>query len=271
MDPSAEPTRIPSFSPSLSPVPSGVPTAEPSKAPSLGPSLSARPSGLPSGSPSFAPSSCPAGEWAQQISFEDFEGRDAATILSGWTNGLLNSDYPGVFSQFLGQYGSAQSALMPSKKFEISASAAHVVLIFDVYELDNWEDSRSSFADYFELRMSDGTNSDSFRLEFAEDLNETVFAGTSNGGAITWSMENQPRDFLGFVSGFKDQIHTVTVVIPASFFSSNGLFLEFYFRTTAGFGNESGGIDNLRVLDCFASGASRDAGASRVAFSAGRL
>jgi len=204
------------------------------------------------------PTVCPVGESDNLVSFENFEiGNNR---LRGWTNGKLNTLELENFSTFLGRYGNATFAEMPIKTFPISPRASHVVVKFDLYEIDSWDGNviqPDHGPDFFELRMSDNGGApynDIIRMYLSQDSPDPT-SGTSEGGDITWSMTSGPMDFLGFRSIWLDQKHDVEVVIPASFFvRSNDLTVEFFFRTTSNINDESGGIDNVRVTNCFSAG-----------------
>ena len=254
MLPSLPPSRVPSVKPS--PVPSSVPSESRQPSPSLTTSptksliaATTSPTTVSSSAPSvFVPCVNNPAATISTISFEDFETGDA----TGWTNAKINSDEITSFTTFLGRFFVSDPD--PSKTFTIPTSAQSMDVEFQFYELDTWDGAPS---DTLEVTII-GDQTESVLIGGFKNNVDDLHSGTSLLG-VTYSTTHGPYTDQGFGGGLCftcwDQKHDVSMQIPSTFFSSSGsVTLEFHASGDEDqndfIGNESGGIDDLRIRSC---------------------
>jgi hypothetical protein len=116
---------------------------------------------------------------------------------------------------------------------------------FQFYEIDSWDgDSTLYGKDKFVVRVNNNLVDLGF---FATGTSE---AANGNAGGILWSHTyTTGQTNLGFLS-FGDQKHSVVLDIPNSYLTTGSLKLEFEAIVNESPPNETGGIDDLRIVAC---------------------
>ena len=186
---------------------------------------------------------------SKNVNVDDFEGSDP---LQGWVNGKIDFD-PG-FTKFLGRF--IKNDALPSKEYFVNPQADSVVVEFDFYEIDSWNGSNQYGPDCI-YPIIDGEQLDVGIFSARED--EGTRQGVSPNG-ISWISQSQgPPRHIGFRGGspsYYDQIHHITVLVPAQFYQNDGLVkLSFRTQVTATrVTDESAGYDNIVITEHYDCG-----------------
>ena len=119
-------------------------------------------------------------------------------------------------------------------------------MTFQFYEIDSWDgDSTLYGKDKFVVRV----NNNLVDLGFFSMNTSEVASGTA--GTILWSHTYTTGQVnLGFESGWTDQKHSVVLDIPSSYLTTGNLKLEFEAVVNESSPNETGGIDDLKIVAC---------------------
>ena len=176
------------------------------------------------------------------MSSEDFEDG----LATGWGNGAaVNSAHPGTLTSFL------LYPLLTFKTFTVDPAASSLLLTFNFYEIDEWNSASPDFFLFF-FRGDAGFGAFVIVLDRS---NDSLGATTGDFGSIeshpaSFVRTFSPSQHLGFDADFREQIHQLSIEIPAVYSSTNQLTLGFY---NGGVTNafQRGGIDNVQVGSCF--------------------
>jgi len=131
---------------------------------------------------------------------DDFEG-----VVSGWTDN--STDFDSDVTQFLGRFAAGQSTT--SRTFTIPPNSDEMIIAFDFYRFDSWDNFAQFGFDRFELEI-DGT--EIFSLAFPNPQ----AARSGSTGNVEWSHTPLTgTEELAFNSGqfFFDQLHRFEVKI----------------------------------------------------------
>ena len=161
-------------------------------------------------------------------------------------NGVVETE--GAFGSFLGRYG--KGSAIPTKTYSVNPDAASITLKFNFYEIDSWDAQRGTNEDALKITINGYLFTIGY-FDFQED--ETSIEGQHADSGITWENEAQGDPAkIGF-AGYDDQIHLVTVEIPASVYASGTLDVSLNVELNQGINDESAGFDNFELLthyDC---------------------
>jgi hypothetical protein len=172
---------------------------------------------------------------------ETFEIGSASASAIGWEGfDTVSSDFADLGS-FLGPFSQND---IPMKSFVIPSSTETVNVSFDFYEIGGWDGSGDNFIVYvngIEVDLGDFKDGDDEHSNSAYTTSGSVNEGTitidwSYGGDGIWSSVNE--------------IHNVKLTIKDSTIFGTPLTLKFKASTNQGVGNESAGIDNVKVSSC---------------------
>jgi hypothetical protein len=182
------------------------------------------------------------------VSDEDFETADLASLVAaGWEDATLAvdedpADITQWLSQFVGRFGKNLPA--PTKIITLPLGTDSVRVTFKFYQIDDWDGGK------FQVKVNDDELVD---FGFFPNPNLNLLNDQIEGvsGAIQWTVttEGTPIHTLGFGTWI-DQEYTVVLDLPLSQLSSNTLTLQFIASLSAGIGNESAGIDDLKIISC---------------------
>jgi hypothetical protein len=167
---------------------------------------------------------CPTGGGETEISFEDFENREADTWGGPESAG-------GGFTSFLGRLGRGNPEV--SKDFPVPDGAGSVVLAFDFYIIDGF-----SLGDKAYVTIA-GT---SFDLGLFDSG-----SGTVNYNDITVTKTESSKQNIGFSITELDQKFQLEVTIPARWYTSGRLEIGFKVQMLLETDATSAGIDNIRL------------------------
>jgi hypothetical protein len=166
---------------------------------------------------------CPTGGGETEISFEDFENKEADT----W-GGLESAG--GGFTSFLGRLGRENPKV--SKEFPVPTGAGSVLLAFDFYIIDGFSQGDKAYVTIA------GTSIDLGLLDSG--------SGTANSDDITVTKTKSSKQNIGSTSEL-DQKFQLEVTIPARWFTSGRLEIGFKVQMLLGTDETSAGIDNIRL------------------------
>jgi hypothetical protein len=200
------------------------------------------------------------------VSSEDFETATLTSLAAaGWEDATLDvaegvDNIERFFTRFMGRFG--RDLPSPTKTVNLPAGTDSVRVTFKFYEIDSWDGSGVSTTapdgtvttihgpDKFEVKVNDDELVDlgTFPNPNLTSANDEI-EGVSGGIQWTVITDGTPIHTLGFGSDI-DQKHTVVLDIPISHLSSNTLTLQFIALLSGAIGNESAGIDNLKIISC---------------------
>lgn len=162
---------------------------------------------------------------------DDFEG-----TVSGWTDN--STDYDPDVTNFLGRFAAGQTTT--SRTFTVPANSAEMLIAFDLYRFDSWDDFAAYGFDRFEVEIN-GT--EIFSLPFP--MPQAARSGTT--GNVDW--EHTPSTGmveLAFASGqyWFDQIHRFEITV-----NNPGTTVTLTLRAdlSQNENDESAGYDNMLV------------------------
>jgi len=169
---------------------------------------------------------------AQTVIYQDdFEG-----TVSGWTNNQTDFD-PDV-TRFLGRFDNNPTST--SRTFTVPANTDELVIEFDLYRFDSWDNNQQFGFDRFEIDI-DGSQI------FSVPFPNPQAARSGSSGNVDW--EHSPitgRVELAFNSGqfWFDQLHRYRIVV-----NNPGPTVALTLRAdlTQGGNDESAGYDNFLV------------------------
>lgn len=169
---------------------------------------------------------------AQVIYQDDFEG-----TVSGWSNNSTEFD-PDV-TRFLGRFDDSPNST--SRTFTMPANTSQLVIEFDLYRFDSWDDSSQYGYDRFQVDI-DGVQI------FSLPMPNPQAARSGTTGNVDWSHTPTTGTVeLAFGTGqwWFDQIHRFTIVV-----NNPGATVDLTLRTAINQGgnDESGGFDNITVI-----------------------
>ena len=180
------------------------------------------------------------------ISFEDFEDN----LAPGWSNARLENGATNgcaAYTSFLGRY--SNDTPNPEKTYtSLPKDASKITIQFSLYELDSFDgNGHEQIYVYIDgKQISLGI--------FKYFIDEGARSGIVEG--ITWSMASDtlPDNTVGCFERWHEQKHRVTLEIPPQYYSIDGsITLGLKVVGDEGFKNESGGIDNIKIIahtDC---------------------
>jgi len=162
---------------------------------------------------------------------DDFEG-----AVTGWS--INNTDFDPDVTRFLGRFDNNPQTT--TRTFNIPAGTDNVVIAFDFYRFDSWDNNNQFGFDRFQVEI-DGAQI--FSLPFPNP--QAARSGTS--GTVEWSHTPlTPRVELAFNTGqfWFDQLHRFEIIV-----TNPGATLQLTLRTAINQGgnDESGGYDNMTV------------------------
>jgi len=131
---------------------------------------------------------------------DDFEG-----AVSGWSDN--STDFAPAVTNFLGRFASGQTTT--SRTFTVPPNTDELVIEFDLYRFDSWDNQAEFGFDRFEVEI-DGTQI--FSLPFPNP--QASRSGTA--GNVEWSHTPLTgREELGFNSGqfWFDQLHRFEIIV----------------------------------------------------------
>ena len=131
---------------------------------------------------------------------DDFEG-----AVSGWSDN--STDFAPAVTNFLGRFASGQTTT--SRTFTVPPNTDELVIKFDLYRFDSWDNQAEFGFDRFEVEI-DGTQI--FSLPFPNP--QASRSGTA--GNVEWSHTPLTgREELGFNSGqfWFDQLHRFEIIV----------------------------------------------------------
>jgi hypothetical protein len=148
-----------------------------------------------------------------------------------------------ALTHFLGRLGQGYSQV--EHFFTIPSSGGvpvdSVTLEFDLYQIDEWDDSADSF-----VVAIGGVG-----ISLLDPLTPAVVDGISWSAEATASGKN-----LGFLD-HDDSIYAVSLSIPSSAFTSGTLNVAFIVTTSNDFDSESAGVDNFKLTANYECGSRR--------------
>ena len=162
---------------------------------------------------------------------DDFEG-----AVSGWTDN--DTDFDPDVTNFLGRFSAGQTST--TRVFTTPAGADEIIIAFDLYRFDSWDNSATFGFDRFEIDI-DGV--EIFSLPFPNP--QDARSGTT--GNVDWSHTPLTgREELAFVSGefWFDQLHRFEVIVDNP---GTAVSLTLRVNLSQGENDESGGVDNFLV------------------------
>ena len=162
---------------------------------------------------------------------DDFEG-----TVTGWSNNTTDFD-PDV-TRFLGRF--ANNPTSTSQTFTIPANTDQVVIEFDLYRFDSWDNGSQHGFDRFEVEID---NNEIFSLPFPNP--QAARSGTSPN--VDWSHTPLTgRVELAFTAGryWFDQLHRFEIIV-----NNPGPSLALTLRAdlSQGINDESAGFDNFLI------------------------
>ena len=162
---------------------------------------------------------------------DDFEGP-----VSGWS--VNNTDFDPDVTRFLGRFDNNPDET--SRTFTVPAGATQLLIEFDFYRFDSWDNDATFGFDRFQIDI-DGTQI--FSLPFPNP--QATRSGTS--GNVDWTHSPlTPRVEIAFNTGqfWFDQLHRVEIIV-----NNPGPTVDLTLRTALNQGgdDESGGFDNFLV------------------------
>ena len=162
---------------------------------------------------------------------DDFEG-----TVAGWS--INNTDFDPDVTTFLGRFDDAPS--QTSRSFSVPAGSTQIIIEFDLYRFDSWDNNAQFGMDRFQVDIDGGQI---FSLPFPNP--QASRSGTN--GNVDWSHSPlTPRVELAFNSGqfWFDQLHRFEIII-----NNPGPTVDLTLRTflNQGGNDESGGFDNFLV------------------------
>jgi hypothetical protein len=152
---------------------------------------------------------------------------------TGWNNN--NTRIVGE-ERILGRFTGAQDV---KKTFFVPRADSYTVS-FDFYEIDSW--NNEEFYVYV-----DGKAINLGRFSYNSNENENIKSGITVD-EIAWSYSSAPPEDLINTSGWKDQVHNVTLNVPRSALTGSDITVKFDARLDHHQSNESYGIDNLIIM-----------------------
>jgi hypothetical protein len=167
---------------------------------------------------------------------EDYENGSA----DGWSINRVSSSRS--FSQFLGRFGKDDETRKVFNGVPIDAES--IQISFDFYEIDEWEESDG-------VRVFIGDQE--LQLGSLGSATHEVFNSGATSCGIAWQTRSQERPkHIGFNKNnhqFMDQVHHVTITVPAScgVYNKGSIQLAFQTNTNAKRTNEAAGFDNLVI------------------------
>ena len=183
------------------------------------------------------------------VSFEDFEGG-----ATGWTDPTTETG--GAFGEFLGRFagtdGDSSGGPLTEKTFDLADGFASVVVEFDLYIIDSWDDDDPTFSvgpdgDAFQLYVN-GTQVANELFSHFDDGFDATRTGTVtiDGVDYTYSFVQQQADVdLGYGS-WDDQIWRVR--LEAEDYTGDQITVGFGATTQPDVIDESFGIDNFTIV-----------------------
>lgn len=162
---------------------------------------------------------------------DDFEG-----AVTGWS--INNTDFDPDVTRFLGRFDNNPTST--SRTFTVPPNTSQVIIEFDFYRFDSWDDSAQFGFDRFQIDV-DGVQIFSLPMPNPQPAR----SGTS--GNVDWSHTPLTgRVELAFNTGqfWFDQLHRVVIVV-----NNPGPTVDLTLRTAINQGgnDESGGYDNFLV------------------------
>ncbi|MCA9310659.1 MAG: PKD domain-containing protein, partial [Phycisphaerales bacterium] len=169
---------------------------------------------------------------------EDFEG----TVGSEWSDtSRFDNSVPATFTRFSGRFSNIDAPSSQTLTLDTVAGVSYAVT-FDLYIIDSWDGNAAPGPDYFIVDVNGG---EVFRHTFS-----------TFGGNQSYPEEPEFRANYGWASWADSIYRQVSVVFIASGASTTVTFRS---ENLQGLGDESWGIDNVRVLsegsaDCNGNG-----------------
>lgn len=162
---------------------------------------------------------------------DDFEG-----TVSGWSDN--STDFAPAVTRFLGRFSAGQTST--SRSFTVPANSDELIIEFDLYRFDSWDNFAQFGFDRFEVVIN-GT--EIFSLPFPNPQ----AARSGSTGNITWSHSPLTgTEELGFVTGqfWFDQLHRFEIIVD-----NPGATVDLTLTAdlSQGENDESGGFDNFLV------------------------
>jgi len=194
-----------------------------------------------------APSTC---EPSVLLLEEDFEAEENGQSWHwgteyGWGNGITSMS--NKLSHFLGRFGQGNDAA--TQAFSIPSAggvvADKVVMEFDLYQIDHWDNAGDSFS----IKIGDTDLGDLIAAE-AGTVNEISWARTTTSSGVV----------LGFLSDQPDTTYHVTVDVPLSKLPGGLLEVSVSTSTSRNIDEQSVGIDNFKLSGAYGC----DAGGRRL-------
>ena len=244
--PTTAPTDVPTAVPTTAPtdVPTAAPTIAPTDAPTAAPTSA--PTSVPTASPTTAdPTMAPTLACMPEVILES-ENFEVSGSEAAWSSGST-SNAPG-FSQFLGRLGIGKEEM--TKSFSVppglgpeQMEADMVSIEFSVYQIDDWTPT-----DQFLVKING----------IVIDIGEMSSTSTSVdlSGDVSGIKWERQTFFQGSNEGFgsqNDKKHLVKLIVPASAFPNDTIFLGFRAFTSQDIQTESAGVDDLITIayyDC---------------------
>jgi hypothetical protein len=165
---------------------------------------------------------------------EDYENGSA----DGWSINRVSSSRS--FSQFLGRFGKDDETRKVFNR--VPTDAESIQISFDFYEIDEWEESDG-------IRVFIGDQ----ELQFGSfgSATDEVFNSEATSCGIAWQTRSQegPKHITKNNDQFMDQVHHVTITVPAScgVYNKGSIQLAFQTNTNAKRTNEAAAFDNLVI------------------------
>lgn len=172
---------------------------------------------------------CAHGAAGAQVLYQD----DFESGVSGWSTSISES-HP-AFTRYLGRFDNSPN--QTSRTFAVPAGSQSLVIAFDFYRFDSWDNTAQWGFDRFQIDIS---GSQIFSLPFAPAPPSL----TGSNGTVSWQFTPVGPLSNQAYGTFTDQRYRVTITIanpPPS------VTLTLRTAINQGGNDESGGFDNFRV------------------------
>lgn len=165
------------------------------------------------------------------VSTENFEGG-----ATGWSDNTTENGGT-ILTEFLGRHSQEAGSQDTFKTYVLSGNQDYVVLSFDFYEIDSWDNEA------FRIFIDDAVL---FNVNFSNGAFNTPADGSS--GILSWQIQEltQFNAHFAYGAGFSDQAYRITLTVDTT---AAAMKLGFSSTLDEAIGNEAWGVDNITVYE----------------------
>jgi len=181
----------------------------------------------------------------ESISVKSFDNVD-----NTWTN--MEISPLGDYGNILGRYNGVGKGT--ETIFEVPTNTKNAIISFKLFEFDKWDkDDTVKVIINGETELSLGEFNMNTKNDAVQDLAEGEFTTSVDGITLTRKSDGAPTLFGGHVAKY-DEIHSVTINVPKSYYADSGeILFRFEFSLIGGFNAKSVGFNQFEIIvkrDC---------------------